>query len=323
MFKGNAQFSLPSDDSHVDPARTAKKDMKDEPLPEKCTVTADWQLPDSNHRSTANFFTKYTGFNTGPIQSENKMPPVPANRSFESSNELQARLHELVPGGAHTYSRGLGSIPRVHGARVGAWPGLPRLGCRRQRVHRVRHGPAVGDARSRLPAGRRRGVLGDCRRGELQPTDGARAGCGRGLPGPRSGRRHGEVRQERVRRHHGRRPPGPRRDRPRQGRRLRAALLLHRRLVHRRHPNGQRHPGLKSGRDRSLPLQRPRVAVGGVGGRRRRLRHSRGRDRRPPNPNLAISKAFGELCDRHGALLDHRRDDHRVPLVRPRCADGL
>ena len=39
------------------------------------------------------------------------MPPVPANRSFESSNRLQARLHDLVPGGAHTYARGSDQYP--------------------------------------------------------------------------------------------------------------------------------------------------------------------------------------------------------------------
>ena len=39
------------------------------------------------------------------------MPSVPANRSFERSNKLQARLHDLVPGGAHTYSRGSDQYP--------------------------------------------------------------------------------------------------------------------------------------------------------------------------------------------------------------------
>ena len=39
------------------------------------------------------------------------MPPVPANRSFERSNDLQERLHHLVPGGAHTYSRGSDQYP--------------------------------------------------------------------------------------------------------------------------------------------------------------------------------------------------------------------
>ncbi len=51
--------------------------------------------------------------------------PAPA-RSFARSNALQARLHELVPGGAHTYARGADQYPedmapvlvRGHGARV-------------------------------------------------------------------------------------------------------------------------------------------------------------------------------------------------------------
>ena len=54
------------------------------------------------------------------------MPPFPANRSFERSSKLQARLHDLVPGGAHTYSRGSDQYPelmtpvlvRGHGCRV-------------------------------------------------------------------------------------------------------------------------------------------------------------------------------------------------------------
>src|SRR3954470_3066817 len=47
-------------------------------------------------------------------------------RSFEQSRQLQDRLHELVPGGAHTYARGSDQYPehmtpiieRGHGARV-------------------------------------------------------------------------------------------------------------------------------------------------------------------------------------------------------------
>ncbi len=54
------------------------------------------------------------------------MPAFSANRSFERSNELQERLHRLVPGGAHTYARGSDQYPehmtpvlvRGHGCRV-------------------------------------------------------------------------------------------------------------------------------------------------------------------------------------------------------------
>lgn len=53
-------------------------------------------------------------------------PPSPGRRSFARSNEAQARLHALVPGGAHTYARGSDQYPegmapvlvRGHGARV-------------------------------------------------------------------------------------------------------------------------------------------------------------------------------------------------------------
>jgi glutamate-1-semialdehyde 2,1-aminomutase len=39
------------------------------------------------------------------------MQSVLANVTFERSNKLQARLHELVPGGAHTYARGSDQYP--------------------------------------------------------------------------------------------------------------------------------------------------------------------------------------------------------------------
>ena len=39
------------------------------------------------------------------------MPPLPTNRSFDRSNDLQDRLHRLIPGGAHTYARGSDQYP--------------------------------------------------------------------------------------------------------------------------------------------------------------------------------------------------------------------
>ncbi|AKS36257.1 glutamate-1-semialdehyde 2,1-aminomutase [Mycolicibacterium goodii] len=39
------------------------------------------------------------------------MPDVPENRSFDLSNKMQSRLHDLVPGGSHTYSRGSDQYP--------------------------------------------------------------------------------------------------------------------------------------------------------------------------------------------------------------------
>jgi glutamate-1-semialdehyde 2,1-aminomutase len=55
------------------------------------------------------------------------MPSVPASRSFERSNKLQARLHHLVPGGAHAYSRGSDQYPEfmapvlTHGRGCRVW----------------------------------------------------------------------------------------------------------------------------------------------------------------------------------------------------------
>ena len=56
---------------------------------------------------------------------EQARPVYPAARSAEGSLALQARLHELVPGGAHTYARGCDQYPE------GAAPILTRgQGCR-------------------------------------------------------------------------------------------------------------------------------------------------------------------------------------------------
>ena len=39
------------------------------------------------------------------------MSILPVNESFDRSNAVQARLHELIPGGAHTYARGSDQYP--------------------------------------------------------------------------------------------------------------------------------------------------------------------------------------------------------------------
>ena len=55
------------------------------------------------------------------------MPSSSANRSFERSNKLQARLHDVVPGGAHTYARGADQYPEfmapvlTHGQGSHVW----------------------------------------------------------------------------------------------------------------------------------------------------------------------------------------------------------
>lgn len=61
-----------------------------------------------------------------PVATEPEVGRATGRRSFERSNAAQARLHALVPGGAHTYSRGSDQYPegmapvlvRGHGARV-------------------------------------------------------------------------------------------------------------------------------------------------------------------------------------------------------------
>lgn len=55
------------------------------------------------------------------------MPHIPAVRSFDKSCELQAKLHHVVPGGAHTYSRGSDQYPEfmtpvlTHGHGCHVW----------------------------------------------------------------------------------------------------------------------------------------------------------------------------------------------------------
>ena len=49
------------------------------------------------------------------------------NVSFDRSNRLQARLHELVPGGAHTFAKGSDQYPEgmapvlTHGRGARVW----------------------------------------------------------------------------------------------------------------------------------------------------------------------------------------------------------
>ena len=79
---------------------------------------------------------------------------------FAESNRLQHRLHDLVPGGAHTYARGCRPVPRGHGPGHSSAAAVRGRGRRRQHVRRVRHRAALGDARPRLPAGQRGGDAG-------------------------------------------------------------------------------------------------------------------------------------------------------------------
>lgn len=61
-----------------------------------------------------------------PVATETEVGRTTGRRSFDRSNAAQARLHALVPGGAHTYARGSDQYPegmapvlvRGHGARV-------------------------------------------------------------------------------------------------------------------------------------------------------------------------------------------------------------
>ena len=102
--------------------------------------------------------------------------------SFERSNALQARLHEVVPGGAHTFAKGSDQYPegmapvlvRGHGARVWDVDGneFVEYG---MGMRAVTLGP-------RLRAGARGGARRAGRRRVVHPADRARAGRRGGLP---------------------------------------------------------------------------------------------------------------------------------------------
>ena len=103
--------------------------------------------------------------------------------SFERSAALQQRLHELVPGGAHTFARGADQFPEGMAPVIVEGRGARVLRRRRQLVRRVRLRHARRHPRARLRAGGRGRARGDRRRGRVLPPhrDGARRG--RGLRG--------------------------------------------------------------------------------------------------------------------------------------------
>ena len=219
---------------------------------------------------------------------------------FTESSRLQARLHDLVPGGAHTYARGSDQYPehmapvieRGRGARVWDVDGNAYveygMGLRAVTLGHA-YEPVIDAVRGVLDRGP-----------ELLAPEPPRAGGRRGLPGHRVRRRHGEVRQERLRRDHRGAQARPRGHRARDGGRRRPAVLLHGRLVHRQHPDERRHPRLDPREHGRVRLQRPRFAARAVrrpprahrrgvhGGRdraaRARARLPRGRPRRCAPP---------------------------------------
>ena len=235
--------------------------------------------------------------------------------SFERSTALQARLHEVVPGGAHTFAKGSDQYPegmapvlvRGHGARVWDVDGneFVEYGMGMRAVT-LGHGyaPVLDAVRAAL-----------ARRRVVHPPDGARAGRRGGLPPGRARRGHGEVLQERLRRHERRPAAGPRRDRPRgRGDVPRPAVLRLAGLV-RRHPADE-HRGARGGAvaRADLPLQRPGGAAGGPGGRAGGVRDPRGGDGAGrAGPGVPGGRACAVRPARHGA--DPRRDDHGFPLV--------
>ena len=79
--------------------------------------------------------------------------------NFSRSREIEERLRRIVPGGGHTYAKGADQFPEQSPGVLVRGEGMPRMGRRRQRVHRIRHGQSGSDARPRLSARRRCGAV--------------------------------------------------------------------------------------------------------------------------------------------------------------------
>ena len=213
---------------------------------------------------------------------------------FAKSAAAQRRLHELVPGGAHTYARGSDQYPagmapvivRGKGARVVDLDGNTFVeygmglravtlghGYRPVVDGRVCRAAADGVSFSR-PVG-----LG-ARRGGALPRAGAR-------------RRHGEVREERLGRHHGRACGSPAPPRVATSSPLpRPAVLLDRRLVHRhdRRWTPASREDVRGLTGRSATTTSPRSRSCSRGTRDGSLRSSSRRPPAPPSPRRASSR---------------------------------
>ena len=226
---------------------------------------------------------------------------------FAKSAAAQRRLHELVPGGAHTYARGSDQYPagmapvivRGNGARVVDLDGNTFV--------EYGMGLRVGHARPRLPPGRRGGLP---RRGRgrqlLQPLGlGARAAerfltqvpTADMVKFTKNGSDATTAALRLARAATGRELVA---DLPR------PALLLRRRLVHRHHRHGRRHPAeRRPRRHRDVRLQRPHLARGrprrGIPGRS--PPSSSKRPPAPPSRPPASSRALRALADKDGFVL--------------------
>ena len=238
--------------------------------------------------------------------------------------ELRDRAHALIPGGSHTYAKGDDQFPEAR-----AWPhcarlGLPHLGHRRQRVHRVRHGASGGHARPRLSGCRRGCAPPDAARDELHPARADRARGGRGLARPPPAAemvkfcKDGSDANDR-RDHAG---PRPHRARPRRPLR-RPPILRLQRLVHRLDCDARRHSAGDPGPDRHLPLQRSRCSRCPVRGSRGRDRlcRARGGAQRPAGAGVPRGPARAVHAARRA--VGARRDDHRIPLAYRRRTGDL
>ncbi len=227
--------------------------------------------------------------------------------NFDEDATRQARdSADLVPGGGAHVREGTRSVPAAFAAGACAGTGVPRLGPRRQRVHRVRHGaacrsvwatpiPPVVEARARVARPRY----------ELHPAVDHGAGVRRTISRVDRQRRHGEVHQGRLDRHDRRAEDRAQGDRSRHGGRVRrSSVLLVRRLVHVDDHGRWWHVRRRAGTDGLVRVQRPRIACERLFERTRNgLRRSSSNRRGPTTPVPGFLEGVRSLCDAHGAVL--------------------
>ena len=70
---------------------------------------------------------------------------------FANPSACRNAVVNWIPGGSHTYAKGEDQYPVPAPGFIEAWFGMPCLGRRRERIHRVRHGQPFRRAGARLP----------------------------------------------------------------------------------------------------------------------------------------------------------------------------
>ena len=240
-----------------------------------------------------------------------------AQSPLPASARINVRLHDPGPrrrahlreGSTTSTPRDLAPDPRP------AVAGATGLGPRRQRVHRVRHGPALRTLGHALSARGRGGRAGQLRPGQqLHAARVVELECGRDASSRSPRRRDGEVRQERLRRHDRGRQAGARRHRPRPGRDLRATSRSSPPTTgsSARRRCARASPSRASSRRSASATTTSTAAARCSPSTRARSRAVSSSRPRPAEPDPGFLEGLRALADEHGAAARLRRDDHRA-----------